>query len=105
MSSLSIAGGEPRSVLDLVVAGFPAGAAVVEPVVAEADVELSLAENTVLLTFATFLDLLTLAAAGLSLGGLRQDCSAGRSRGKRSFGNRAPVAEDSGWQPGQPGYT
>ena len=69
VSSLQSEEREPRSVGDLVVAGFPAGAAVVEPVAAEADVELPLAENAVLLTFATFLDLLTLAAVDLTLGG------------------------------------
>jgi hypothetical protein len=72
VSSLQSEEREPRSVGDLEVAGFPAGAAVVEPVAAEADVELPLAKNAVLLTFATFLGLLTLAAVGLTLGGHRR---------------------------------
>jgi len=55
-------------VVDFVVAGFAAGAAVVEAIFPEADIELSLAKGTVLVAFAAFFDLLALAATGFGLG-------------------------------------
>lgn len=65
------AAGKRRSVADLVVAGFPTAAAVVEPVSPQANVELSLAEDAVLLAFATVLDLIALATASSGLDGHR----------------------------------
>ena|SRR4029077_7319207 len=59
-------------VVDFVVAGFAADAAVVEAVCPEADVELALAEAAVLLALAAFFNLLTLAATGFGLGRHRE---------------------------------
>jgi hypothetical protein len=55
-------------VADFVVAGFAAGAAVVEAVFPEADIELSLAKAAVLITLATFFNLFALAATSFGLG-------------------------------------
>jgi len=68
---LSTAGKMPALqllVMDFVVAGFAAGAAVVEAVFPEADIELALAEAAVLLAFAAFFNLLALAATDFGLG-------------------------------------
>jgi hypothetical protein len=54
---------------DLVAGGFAAGAAVVEAVFVQADVELSLAEDAVLFALAAFFDLVTLVAADFGFGG------------------------------------
>jgi len=54
---------------DFVAAGFAAGLAVVEAVVAEADVELPLAEDAVFLAFTAFFSLFADAAAGFDFGG------------------------------------
>lgn len=54
---------------DFVVAGFAAGAAVVEAVLPEADIELSLAEGAVLIARAAFFNLFALSATGFGLGG------------------------------------
>jgi hypothetical protein len=56
-------------VADLVVAGFAASSAVVEAVFPKADVELSLAEDAVLLALTSIFDLFALAAASFCLGG------------------------------------
>ena len=62
---------------DLVVAGFAAALAVVEAVFAEADVELSLAEDAVFFAFAAFFGLLADAAVGFDFGGHGGKCSVG----------------------------
>lgn len=67
----AVGAGKRRSVADLVVAGFPTAAAVVEPVSPQPNVELSLAEDAVLLAFATVLDLIALATASSGLDGHR----------------------------------
>jgi hypothetical protein len=54
--------------VDFVVAGFAAGAAVVEAVFPEADIELSLAKTAVLIALAAFFNLFALAATGFGLG-------------------------------------
>lgn len=54
---------------NFVVAGFAAGRAIPKTVFAQADVQLALAKDTVLLALASFFDLLTLAAANSHLGG------------------------------------
>lgn len=64
--------GRLRLVSDLVFAGFAAGGAVVEPVFPKADVELSLAEDAVLLALTSVFDLFALAAASFCLGGHSQ---------------------------------
>lgn len=66
---------------DFVVAGFATGAAIVQAVIAEADVELSLTEDAVLLALATILNLLALAAADFGLGGHRKTVAPGRAWG------------------------
>ena len=52
-----------------VATSFAAGVAVVEAVVAESDVELSLAKDAVFFAFTAFFGLLADAAAGFSFGG------------------------------------
>ena len=68
---LSTAGKMPALqllVMDFVVAGFAAGAAVVEAVFPEADIELALAEAAVLLAFAPRLGLVALGARRFGVG-------------------------------------
>jgi hypothetical protein len=59
-------------IVDFVVAGFAAGAAVVEAVFPEADIELSLAKTAVFIALAAFFNLFALAATGLGLGRHRE---------------------------------
>jgi hypothetical protein len=76
-----------RLVGDLVIAGFAAGGAVVQPIVAEANVELALTENAVLLAVAAVFGLLALAAAGLGFGSHAEHSTAMENSGKCSVGN------------------
>jgi hypothetical protein len=59
-------------IVDFVVAGFAAGAAVVEAVFPEADIELSLAKTAVFIALAAFFNLFALATTGLGLGRHRE---------------------------------
>ena len=72
---------------DAISGSFSASTAVVEAVFAETHIELSLAEDTVLLAFTTFLDLLTLVAANLGLGGHEITLMSDGLRAERSVGN------------------
>ena len=70
----------------LVVAGFAAAATVVKTVFTKTYVELSLAENAVLLALAAFFDLFTLAAADLGFG-----CRHGMTLAPAWFGGNVPL--------------
>jgi hypothetical protein len=77
---------------DSVVAGCAAGAAVVEAVFPEADIELSLAKTAVLVAVAAFFNLVALSATGFALGGHRETLALwGRA------GNVPLVTWEKGW--------
>ena len=61
--------------------------AVIQPVFAEADIQLPLAKATILLTLTPFFSLFALATAGFGLGGHRQTVSLDTLAGKRAIGN------------------
>src|SRR5262249_32940759 len=99
-----------------VVACVATGFAVIQPVFAEADIQLRLAKATILLTLTPFFSLFALATAAFGLGGHRKTLSLGTLAGKRAIGNlrkvlqSQPVSRDhelygGGGRPMPPGLT
>ena len=68
--------GRNSLVANLVIAGFATRFAVVQTILPQADVQLSLTEDAVLFAFTPFFGLLALTATSLRLGGHRRNCTA-----------------------------